>query len=126
MRCSFLADECVGRSIVETMRREGFDVAWVAEECPGADDEEVLSRAVGQGRVLLTLDKDFGELAVRLRRPAVAIIIVALPDASAAEIAARTVRVLHELHDFAEPTLTIIEAKRIRRRRLDVAGGRGA
>jgi predicted nuclease of predicted toxin-antitoxin system len=64
-----LADECIGRSIVERLRRDGFDVAWGAEECPGAKDEMVLARAVDARRVLLTVNKDFGEVTVRMKLP---------------------------------------------------------
>lgn len=113
-----LADECIGRTIVDRLRHDGIDVAWVAETCPGANDETVLACAVDTGRVLLTVDKDFGELTVRLKRPTVGVIIIALADAAAAEIADRTAHVLQELHGWAEPALTIIEAKRVRRRRL--------
>lgn len=53
-----LADECIGRTIVDRLRRDGINVVWVAETCPGADDEAVLACAVDTGRVLLTVDKD--------------------------------------------------------------------
>ncbi|MGZ9112464.1 MAG: DUF5615 family PIN-like protein [Rhodoplanes sp.] len=81
-----LADECIGRSIVDRLRRDGFDITWAAEVCPGAGDETVLARAAAEQRVLLTLDKDFGELTVRMRRPTAGVIIVALTDAATAEI----------------------------------------
>ncbi|HSO41282.1 MAG TPA: DUF5615 family PIN-like protein [Rhodospirillales bacterium] len=118
-----LADECIGRSIVDRLRRDGFDITWAAEVCPGAGDETVLARAAAEQRVLLTLDKDFGELTVRMRRPTAGVIIVALADAATAEIAERTARALQELRGWDEPALTIIEARRIRRRRLDTFPG---
>ena len=50
--------------------RKGFDVAWITEEASGASDDEVLASCSAEGRVLLTFDKDFGELAFRRRLPA--------------------------------------------------------
>ena len=60
-----LADENVPGAVVATLRQQGHDVAWVLEDAPGSADPEVLERAQHDGRVLVTFDKDFGELAFR-------------------------------------------------------------
>jgi len=57
-----LADENVPFDVVSALRAEGFDVEWFAESAPGTVDESVLRHASTSGRVLLTLDKDFGDL----------------------------------------------------------------
>jgi predicted nuclease of predicted toxin-antitoxin system len=62
---TFLADENFPRPAVEALRQAGLDVHWIAEANPGASDDEVLALCVSTGRVLLTFDKDFGELAYR-------------------------------------------------------------
>ena len=64
----FLADESVDRQIVEGLRQAGFDVGSVTEMKPGIADEIVLERANKEKAILLTADKDFGELIFRLRR----------------------------------------------------------
>ena len=51
------------------LRAEGHDVIWAGAWPVDPGDDEVLRRAHAEGRVLITLDKDFGELAVALRRP---------------------------------------------------------
>ena len=61
----FLVDECTGMSVVTCLRDEGHDVTAVAEVMPQADDEEILARAVSEGRIVVTNDKDFGELVYR-------------------------------------------------------------
>jgi len=58
---NFLADENIDRQIVETLRLSGHDVRYVAEMEPGITDEIVIERAVAEGLVILTADKDFGE-----------------------------------------------------------------
>lgn len=61
----FLANENVPGEVVETARQAGHDLAWIAESSPGAEDDKVLATALAEERVLLTFDKDFGEMAFR-------------------------------------------------------------
>jgi len=69
----FLADEDFLGDAVTALRAAGHDVLWIRTDAPGITDQEVLSRSLSDARVLLTFDKDFGELAWRssLRRAAV-------------------------------------------------------
>jgi predicted nuclease of predicted toxin-antitoxin system len=62
---------------VEGLRKDGHDVLYVKEIAPGTDDSAVLQMAASQQRVLLTEDKDFGLLVVRLKLPAYGIILPA-------------------------------------------------
>jgi hypothetical protein len=61
----FLADECVDRQIVDRLRREEHEVRYVVEMEPGISDDEVLNLANLEKSILLTADKDFGELIFR-------------------------------------------------------------
>lgn len=72
----FLADECCGAHLVKQMREHGYDVLYVKEEAPGITDTEVLKRAYSEQRVLITEDKDFGELVFRLKRKVYGIILL--------------------------------------------------
>jgi predicted nuclease of predicted toxin-antitoxin system len=58
----FLADENFPLPSVRRLRNEGYDVASIAEDSPGITDREVLARADREQRVVLTFDRDFGEL----------------------------------------------------------------
>lgn len=62
---NLLADESVERQIVERLRRDGHTVLYVAEMKPGITDAAVLGRANDATAILLTVDKDFGELVFR-------------------------------------------------------------
>jgi len=64
---TFLADESVDRQIVERLRLDGHRVAYVAEMSPGIMDEAVLTESRVSESVLITADKDFGELVFRQR-----------------------------------------------------------
>jgi predicted nuclease of predicted toxin-antitoxin system len=65
-----LANENFPGPLVRELRRLGHDVASVKESMRGAEDREVLARAQAEGRLVVTFDKDFGELAYRFGLPA--------------------------------------------------------
>ena len=73
---NFLVDECCDAALVNALRTNGHDVVYVMEDLKGATDEEVLEHALSERRILITEDKDFGELVYRLRRPANGIILL--------------------------------------------------
>ncbi len=62
---NLLADEGVDKKIVERLRLDNHDVLYVAEMEPSIADEIVLRRANEHGALLITEDKDFGELVYR-------------------------------------------------------------
>jgi predicted nuclease of predicted toxin-antitoxin system len=55
----------VSAAVVAALRQQGHDLAWIDEDAPGSPDPEVLTRAQRENRVVVTFDKDFGELAFR-------------------------------------------------------------
>lgn len=59
---NFAADEGIDRQIVERLRRDGHEILYVAEMEPSISDEEVLNRANEKSALLITADKDFGEM----------------------------------------------------------------
>jgi predicted nuclease of predicted toxin-antitoxin system len=90
-----LCDEGVERQVVERLRQDGHEVEYVAEEMPSASDEQVLERAASEQSVLVTTDKDFGELVFRQRRASSGILLLRLagvPNAEKARITSIAVR----------------------------------
>ncbi len=61
----FLADENFPVPSIRRLRAAYHDVAAIIEDSPGVEDTVVLARAVSEGRYLLTLDRDYGELIFR-------------------------------------------------------------
>jgi predicted nuclease of predicted toxin-antitoxin system len=59
-----LLDSCVWSGVRDEVRAAGHDVDWVGDWPVDPGDEEILTRARGEQRILVTLDKDFGEMAV--------------------------------------------------------------
>ena len=72
----FLADECCDTGLVASLRNDGHDVLYILEKKPGVPDDEILLDAYNEGRILLTEDKDFGELVYRLKKPSKGIILI--------------------------------------------------
>ena len=65
----FLLDVCCSsRSLRAFLADLGHDVRLMSNEAPQAPDEAVLALAFQEGRVVVTEDKDFGELIVVQRR----------------------------------------------------------
>jgi predicted nuclease of predicted toxin-antitoxin system len=64
-----LADENFPRPSVEALRQDGHDIVWVRTDCPASTDTALLARAEAEGRLVLTLDKDFWQLALQRKRP---------------------------------------------------------
>ena len=64
----FLADENFPGAAVRRLRKAGCDIEWIRTSAPGADDATILATASREKRILLTFDKDFGELAFRDRK----------------------------------------------------------
>ena len=65
----FLANENIPAASVAMLRAVGYDIQHVSELSPGDSDAAVLEQARKQGRVVVTFDRDYGELVFRLRHP---------------------------------------------------------
>lgn len=59
-----LLDTCVWGGAVRALLQHGHDVVWTGEWERDPGDGEILKHAIEEERILVTLDKDFGELAV--------------------------------------------------------------
>ena len=59
------ANENIPKDCVFRLRQSGYDVLWIRETSPGCPDVSVIDRALAEDRVLITFDKDFGDLVFR-------------------------------------------------------------
>ena len=85
----FLANENVPTEAVELCRYNGVDLTWVREIAVGADDETVLALALAENRVLVTFDKDFGEMAFRQGKAATCGVVLLRPRLREADYVAQ-------------------------------------
>ena len=117
----FLANENFPLDAVEAVRKIGHDVAWIRTDAPGSKDHDILKRAVREQRVLLTFDKNFGDLAFQHGLPATCgIVLFRLQASSSVALATLVVTALQSRTDWAGQ-FSVVEAGRIRMRPLPTA-----
>lgn len=109
-----LANENFPLDAVEALRENGHDVAWIREDARGSNDERVLARAQQENRILVTFDKDFGELAFRSKLSATSgIILFRITAISSHHVAEVAVQALANRTDWAGH-FSVVEDQRIR------------
>jgi predicted nuclease of predicted toxin-antitoxin system len=64
-----LLDTCISGTACAEIASAGHDVLWTGDWTKDPGDDEILAQAHAEARVLVTLDKDFGELAIVRERP---------------------------------------------------------
>jgi predicted nuclease of predicted toxin-antitoxin system len=82
----FLADESCDFAVVQALRSEGYNVVAIAEIAPGSDDEAVMELAAREGRLLLTEDKDFGQLVYARQQATGGVLLLRFPATSRAKV----------------------------------------
>jgi predicted nuclease of predicted toxin-antitoxin system len=113
-----LANENVPGDAVSALRSAGHDVSWARTDAPGSTDSAILELAVRESRVLLTFDKDFGELAWRARLPAnCGVILLRLPMPPAASAARIIAEIVSGRSDWPG-SFAVVEPGRVRVRPL--------
>ena len=113
-----LANENIPVAAVEARRSAGHDVAWVRDDRPGSSDSAVLIRAIDEERILITFDKDFGELAWRTALPKTSgVILLRLPMRAPLQGSAMIASVVDSRRDWAGH-FSVVEPDRIRMRSL--------
>ncbi len=94
---TIVADESIDRPIVEALRRDGHEVTDIAECSPGITDDRVLHEANTRQALLLTADKDFGELIYRQKLVHTGVVLIRLSGLTA-ESKARIVATMFATH----------------------------
>ena len=80
MRLKLLVDVSVGMGVVAYLREQGHDVLSVQAVDPCATDGHILDMAVAQERIVVTMDKDFGELVYQSGRPHRGVLLLRLEE----------------------------------------------
>lgn len=109
-----LANENFPQDAIVALRLAGYDVLWVRESMPGSQDEQVLAHAQKENRVLITFDKDFGELAFRSNMPSEnGIILFRIPMKSPEYVAELTLAAIVSRSDWIGH-FSVVDETRIR------------
>lgn len=81
----FLVDVGVGKGIEKYLMEEGYDTKAVRDIDPCMEDEEIIRIAVAENRMVVTMDKDFGELVYHSSMKHCGVLLLRLEDASGQE-----------------------------------------
>lgn len=111
---NFFADESVDFPIVEQLRADGHRILAVIELSPGISDDEVLRRANEHSMMLITGDKDFGELVFRLKRISSGVILIRLSGLPARTKALIVSDAIQKHGSEMRKRFTVIEAGNVR------------
>jgi predicted nuclease of predicted toxin-antitoxin system len=114
----FLANENFPFDAVDILRQAGHDVTWIRTDAPGISDPEVLDRTQTEERILLTFDKDFGELAFQVQLPATSGIILFRLKANSSAVLAQKVSIAIASRGDWAGHFSVVEDDRIRMRLL--------
>jgi len=114
----FLADENFPGPAIAVLSAAGHDVAWLRMTAPGATDSAVLAWAAREERILLTFDKDFGELARGSNLPrACGVVLLRMPMPRSGEVGSRLADLITSRDDWAG-FFSVIEPGPVRMRAL--------
>jgi len=122
-----LVDENAPRTIIEALRNYGYDLLWIREYRRGIADEEIVRLSVSENRIILTFDKDFGELIYRKTKSSVSeanrvrmntpgVILARIPNNQICK--ERILEFLKEQGNKLRGYFTVLTENRTRRRRL--------
>jgi predicted nuclease of predicted toxin-antitoxin system len=115
----FRADENIPLPTVQLLRAEGLDVESIAELSPGVPDEAVLSHAREHRQILITFDRDFGELVYHRGAPVPAgVLYLRLPQSDLNLSARAIIELARHPEIQLEGRFTVVDADKVRQRPL--------
>lgn len=121
-KLKFLVDVGVGKKVEAWLLKNGYDMKAVRDLNPGMQDEEIIMIAVSEGRMIITMDKDFGELVYHSGLPHAGVLLLRLEDARADE----KIRVMEGILKYSDKlanNFCVFQKGRLRIRRQSIRGG---
>jgi predicted nuclease of predicted toxin-antitoxin system len=112
----FIADEGVEKDIVLALRKK-YNVLYVAESMQSSADDQILRKAGEENRILITLDKDFGELVYRLNQVHAGVILCRVQSLPIGEAVMLVTETVEKYGSDLRGAFTVIQPKNIRIRR---------
>jgi predicted nuclease of predicted toxin-antitoxin system len=114
----WLIDECVDANLATLLHESGHDVVYMYEIAPREADTEVMNRAERETRLLLTEDKDFGDLVFRQARQVPGIVLLRIDPSRRSLKGPRLLAAIEHFGDALFGRYTVIEEARFRSRPL--------
>ena len=113
----FLIDVSAGRGIEEFLREKGYDTKAVRDIDPGMEDEEIIRIAVSEDRMIITMDKDFGELVYHCSLKHSGVLLLRLEDETQSEKVRILKHILDNYSTYLKGCFCVFQNDRLRIRR---------
>ncbi len=110
----FLADESCDFVVVRALRKAGHDVKAVAEMSPGISDEEVARLSTCEMRILITEDKDFGQIIYSKSRASAGVIFIRFPGNARLSMSDIIIQLIEEYGEKLHRRFVVVRPGRIR------------
>lgn len=104
-----LADENIPKKTVDALKQGNVDITSVADSSPGISDRAVIELANNENRIIITFDKDFGELIFRERLKVKGLILLRFTPISPEHIAERIKHLLAQEVSIKNKTVAVSE-----------------
>lgn len=115
----FLADQNVEEPVVAQLRSAGHEVLQLADVLPiRAIDDQILRHARDEARILLTNDKDFGELTFLRRQAAAGVVLLRMPTLGSQQKGEKLLQAIATLGSQFAGSMVVVTEKGLRRRSL--------
>jgi len=110
----FLVDECTGPTVARWLLDQGHEVFSVYDQARGLEDDTLIQKAFQEVWVLITNDKDFGEMIFRQGLPHHGVIFLRLDDERAASKIITLAKLLTEYADRIENHFVVVNEDNVR------------
>ena len=110
----FLADESCARPVISALREAGHDVLAIAEFSKGVTDEMVMERAASEKRVVITEDRDFGELVYAHGSSSPGVVFVKFPTHARRGKPGAVVEAVTKFGERLQQGFAVVEPGRVR------------
>lgn len=113
-----VADEGVDKPIVDYLRALGHEIIYILEIAPSITDEQVLSIALKEQAILMTMDTDFGELVYRLKEATYGVLLLRLAGFDIKQKQRITASVLQNHAEEMKGCFSVVNKDTLRIRKL--------
>lgn len=113
-KLKFLVDVGVGRKVEKWLAENGYDIKCMRDINPKAPDSEILRFAVTEDRMIITMDKDFGELVYNSGRLHSGVLILRLENANGNQKIKVIKKILSEHYGRLQGKFCVFQKERLR------------
>lgn len=114
----FLADENIEKTIVQALKDLSYDVIWIGDDYRSISDSNVLNICVAQKRILITNDKDFGELVFLEKRVSEGVLLLRYEKEDSNEKVKKVIFFIKKYKNRIKNNFIVLSEKGIRIRKI--------